>query len=80
MRRMKDSGIAWIGEIPEGWECLRLKFTLTQSLQYGANAVGSTYEENLPRYIRITDIDENGSLKSDNKQSLQLDDAAEYLL
>ena len=24
-RKMKDSGIAWIGEIPEGWNVLRLK-------------------------------------------------------
>lgn len=25
MRKMKDSGIAWIGEIPEGWSVLKLK-------------------------------------------------------
>lgn len=25
--KMKDSGIEWIGEIPEGWEVKRLKFT-----------------------------------------------------
>lgn len=24
MRRMKDSGIAWIGEIPEEWEIKKL--------------------------------------------------------
>ena len=24
-RAMKDSGIEWIGEIPEGWETVRLK-------------------------------------------------------
>lgn len=28
MRKMKDSGIAWIGEIPEDWEFKRLKYTL----------------------------------------------------
>ena len=26
MRKMKDSGIEWIGEIPEGWEIIRLKY------------------------------------------------------
>ena len=26
MRKMKDSGIEWIGEIPEGWEVIRLKY------------------------------------------------------
>ena len=25
MRKMKDSGIEWIGEIPENWECLKAK-------------------------------------------------------
>ena len=25
-RKMKDSGIEWIGEIPEGWEVIRLKY------------------------------------------------------
>ena len=25
MRAMKDSGIPWIGEIPEGWNCARMK-------------------------------------------------------
>lgn len=29
MRRMKDSGIAWIGEIPESWAIKRLKFICT---------------------------------------------------
>ena len=25
MRAMKDSGVEWIGEIPEGWSICRLK-------------------------------------------------------
>jgi len=25
-RKMRDSGVEWIGAIPEGWECCRLKF------------------------------------------------------
>ena len=25
-RAMKDSGVEWIGEIPQGWECKKLKF------------------------------------------------------
>lgn len=25
-RKMKNSGIEWIGEIPEGWEITRLKY------------------------------------------------------
>ena len=30
-RQMKDSGIEWIGEIPEGWEIARLK----QKFEFG---------------------------------------------
>ena len=25
-RKMKDSGIEWIGEIPEGWEVIKAKY------------------------------------------------------
>jgi len=32
---MKDSGVEWIGEIPETWKKVRLKFHLTLSLRYG---------------------------------------------
>ena len=39
--KMKDSGIEWIGEIPEGWEVKRFKFIAT-SLEKGA---GITKEE-----------------------------------
>lgn len=31
MRAMKDSGIAWIGEIPEEWEIKKLKYTFFHS-------------------------------------------------
>lgn len=30
MRQMKDSGIEWIGEIPEGWEVKRTKFLFSE--------------------------------------------------
>ena len=29
MREMKDSGVAWIGEIPKDWDLSRLKFSST---------------------------------------------------
>lgn len=34
MREMKDSGIEWIGEIPKGWEIIRLKY-ITNSIGDG---------------------------------------------
>lgn len=29
-RKMKDSGIEWIGEIPEGWEIVKIKYGVTK--------------------------------------------------
>ena len=31
MRKMKDSGIEWIGEIPEDWETTKLKYIASVS-------------------------------------------------
>ncbi|MDR2806446.1 MAG: restriction endonuclease subunit S, partial [Dysgonamonadaceae bacterium] len=41
-----------------------LKRLLAEPLQYGANESGKEYNENLPRYVRITDITLDGQLKS----------------
>ncbi len=77
---MKDSGIEWIGEIPERWQIITFKRLIQKPLQYGANEVGIMYNESLPRYVRITDISDN-SLKEDiQKQSLTEEQAAGYIL
>lgn len=62
---MKDSGIEWIGHIPDDWAITRLKYTLAEPIKYGATETGIDYDENLFRYIRITDIDANGKLKEE---------------
>ncbi len=77
---MKDSGIKWIGEIPEHWTISKLKYLLDSPLQYGANESGIPYETELPRYIRITDIDLDGNLKNDSMLSLNEDQASGYIL
>lgn len=77
---MKDSGIEWIGNIPEDWKLTRLKFLLKSNLLYGANESGIPYSPFLPRFIRITDIVENNKLTSDNKLSLSIERAENYLL
>ncbi|MCM1387465.1 MAG: restriction endonuclease subunit S [Bacillus sp. (in: Bacteria)] len=79
-RQMKDSGVEWIGEIPEGWEVRKLKYLLECPMQYGANESGIEYDEDLPRYIRITDIDGNNNLKIVNKLSLTEQMAKNYIL
>lgn len=77
---MKDSGIEWIGSISEFHEVVRLKFLVEGSLIYGASESGVEYDENLPRYIRITDIDSDGKLKETGKLSLTEQQAKGYIL
>lgn len=77
---MKNSGVEWIGEIPEGWEVCKLKYCLLDKMQYGANSSGITFQPELPRYIRITDIKNNYELFSEEKLSLPENETAEFLL
>ena len=77
---MKDSGVDWIGEICKDWRMYRLKHLLKTNLMYGANESAESEETSYPRYIRITDIDENGKLKPDTFRSLEPLKAEPYLL
>lgn len=77
---MKDSGVEWIGEIPEGWEVKRLKYILNGKLKYGANESGIEYDISLPRYVRITDFGQDGKLSEDSKLSLSWKQGGVYLL
>lgn len=76
----KDSGIDYIGIIPKNWQLVKLKSLLSFPLQYGANASGTVYNDNLPRYIRITDISIDNKLKDSDKQSLPWESAIPYIL
>ena len=77
---MKDSGIEWIGQIPGNWTTWRMKHLASEPLQYGANATGVEFREDIPRYVRITDITADRKLSNDGKQSLETDIAQDYML
>ena len=79
-RKMKDSGIEWIGEICEHFQIIKLKKCLKHQLQYGANESGVPFDSSLPRYIRITDITIDGKLKPTGALSLPEEVAKDYLL
>ena len=79
-RKMKDSGIEWIGEIPTDFSLYKLKYLLSSPLCYGANKSGTLYSDILPRYIRITDISPNGTLKNSGMLSLDESSAQNYML
>ncbi|MBF4468247.1 MAG: hypothetical protein ISP01_02465 [Methanobrevibacter arboriphilus] len=65
--KMKDSGIEWIGEIPENWEIRKLKSILNSKAQYGANEEPEDDEtKHNYRYVRITDINDLGELRTDS--------------
>lgn len=77
---MKDSGVEWLGEIPRHWEVRRLKHVLGAPLKYGANEAAELDDPDLPRYVRITDIDEADGLRPEAFKSLPAGVAEEYLL
>lgn len=77
---MKDSGIDWLGHIPQHWEAIRLRFLLSDPLKYGANESAEFEDRSDPRYIRITDVKEDGSLKEETFKSLPEEVAQPYIL
>lgn len=76
----KTSDGNWIGDIPVGWGVKRLKFLLMEPLKYGANESAELSDTDLPRYIRITDVKDDGSLRAETFRSLPEDIAKPYLL
>lgn len=52
-RKMKDSGVAWIGQVPEGWRCSRMKYEVSvrdESRKYDPHADKYIGLENLISY------------------------------
>jgi restriction endonuclease S subunit len=58
----------------------RLKHLLARPLQYGANEAAEYDDPAWPRYIRITDVDDQGRLREETFRSLPPDVARPYLL
>jgi type I restriction enzyme S subunit len=76
----KNTGIEWLGEIPEHWVVNNLKYLLKGSLKYGANEPAIEENRKNPRYLRITDFDGNENLRENTFKSLPLNIAKAYLL
>jgi len=78
---MKDSGVEWIGNIAANHSVWKLKFMLSEPMMYGANESGESKSEHSARYIRITDITADNSLKDDENNLYLANDKAEpYIL
>ncbi|MFW1130772.1 restriction endonuclease subunit S [Vibrio parahaemolyticus] len=76
----KDSGVEWLDDIPKDWCTRRLKHMLESPMSYGANEAAERAVSAEPRYIRITDMNSDGTLKEDTFRSLPRDIASDYLL
>ena len=70
---MKDSGVEWIGEIPEHWDVNKLKFLLDK-LTDGAHSSVEIIDEGYP-YVTVADLDEiNESVDIDNCKRISKED------
>ena len=56
--------------IPEGWRVVRLG-DVSDTPRYGANAPARPFDPDLPRYVRITDITEEGRLRAGDVRSAE---------
>lgn len=77
---LKPSGQEWLGEIPEGWGLWRLKHLASEALSYGANEAALEDNTDWPRFVRITDIAADGSLRDETFKSLSPEIANPFLL
>ncbi|MFV0211813.1 restriction endonuclease subunit S [Empedobacter falsenii] len=69
-----------IGVIPEDWEVKELGEVLLSNPDYGINAAAVNYDDTLPTYLRITDIDDNGRFIKDNLSSVDDLNSGKYYL
>jgi type I restriction enzyme S subunit len=65
---------------PMGWPMKPLGDLADQRPEYGANASACTLIDEMPRYVRITDIRDDGSLSDKKAVSLDSKDWQRYLL
>lgn len=73
----KDSAV---GIIPQEWEVKSLGDLCHNTGDYGINAPAVPYSEDLPTYLRITDIDNWGKFIKDNKVSVDNPNSLQYVL
>ena len=76
----RDSEVEWIGEIPSDWIVSKFKFDTLNPVQYGINISSDKYVDEGIRFVRITDINEDGSLNPNNGRYLISDDVPEEFL
>ena len=69
-----------VGTIPEDWVVRKLIDCLLDAPDYGINAPAVAYSDNLPVYIRITDIGEDGRYTPEQIVSVKQTGSEKYYL
>lgn len=64
-RAMKDSGIKWIGEIPEGWVTPKLLYVLREKICDGPHETPNYIEQGIP-FISIDSLNETKNISFKN--------------
>ena len=60
--KYKESGVEWIEKVPAHWKKSRFKYESLVPVQYGLNINSDHYVEQGIRFIRTTDITDDGEL------------------
>lgn len=69
-----------MGPIPEDWGISQLGLCLMTRPSYGINAAAVPYSDQLPAYIRITDISDDGRFSPSPRVSVRSDSSGDYVL
>lgn len=77
---VSETDVPYIGSAPSHWLCAPLKYFLKENMTYGANESAESDDRSYPRYIRITDITDDGDLRDDTFKSLSPEKAKDYML
>lgn len=79
-RVVEASGHEWLGPVAKGWKVEHLKRLVVEPLAYGLSEAAELEDRELPRFIRITDFDQNGKLRDETFRSLPREVAKEAML
>ena len=82
MQKLLDpnSGTRMPGFGQSDWVEVSLRDCCVKKGEYGLNAPACDYSPELPQYVRITDIDDNGKYMKEDPVSVNVSDADEYYL
>ena len=72
----KDSGIEWIGEIPEGWEVKKLKYLLRKKITDGPHETPVFIDDGIP-FLSVDSI-QDGKLIFENCRYISKDNHLKY--